>query len=100
MLRPDPCGNRLEICRRTAPVRLKSQTLCAPARKGAHLPLAPPSARLPGMSAPATTYKFTVDEYMRLYENGLFGEDDRIELLRSFRERQGAFASTSVLKPP
>ena len=28
-----------------------------------------------------TTYRFTVDEYHRLGEAGIFGEDDRIELL-------------------
>ena len=33
------------------------------------------------MSALATTYKFTVDEYVRLYEVGLLDAHDRIELL-------------------
>ena len=33
------------------------------------------------MSALATTYKFTAEDFYRLYENGLFDSKDRIELL-------------------
>lgn len=33
------------------------------------------------MSALAATYKFTVDEYIRLYETGILDAHDRIELL-------------------
>lgn len=33
------------------------------------------------MSALATTYKFTTDEFYRLYESGLFDSKDRVELL-------------------
>lgn len=33
------------------------------------------------MQAAVETYKFTVDEFMKIYEAGIFDEDDRIELL-------------------
>ncbi len=33
------------------------------------------------MSAPLRTHKFTVDEYHRMAEAGIFHEDDRVELL-------------------
>jgi len=33
------------------------------------------------MSAPVTTYRFTVDEYHRMAEAGVFHEDDRVELI-------------------
>ena len=33
------------------------------------------------MSAPLTTYRFTVDDYHRMAEAGVFHEDDRVELL-------------------
>jgi len=33
------------------------------------------------MIAHAETYKFSVDEYARLGEAGIFHEDDRVELL-------------------
>ncbi len=36
---------------------------------------------LPAMSALAATYKFTTDEYYRLYETGVLDAKDRIELL-------------------
>lgn len=39
-------------------------------------------AKVDGMSVVAApTYEFSVDEYQRLLEAGIFGEDDRIELL-------------------
>ena len=41
----------------------------------------PFSAILETVSALATKYKFTVDEFARLYETGIIGEDDHIELL-------------------
>lgn len=33
------------------------------------------------MSAPVTTHRFTVDEYHRMGEAGIFHEDDRVELI-------------------
>jgi len=33
------------------------------------------------MQAAVETYKFTVDEFMKIYEAGIFDDDDRIELL-------------------
>jgi Uma2 family endonuclease len=41
-----------------------------------------PFAKVTGMSVvSAPTYEFTVEEYQRLLEAGIFDEDDRIELL-------------------
>ena len=45
------------------------------------LPLAPASATFRTMSALATTYKFTAEDFYRLYEAGLFDSKDRLELL-------------------
>ena len=45
------------------------------------LPPMPSSATFPAMSALATTYKFTTEDFYHLYETGVFNSKDRIELL-------------------
>lgn len=45
------------------------------------MPPMPSSARFVHMSALATTYKFTAEDFYRLYEIGLLDAKDRIELL-------------------
>ena len=45
------------------------------------LPPLQTSAIFPAMSALATTYKFTTEDFYHLYETGVFNSKDRIELL-------------------
>jgi Uma2 family endonuclease len=49
--------------------------------KGTPLPKPCPFGRIRDMSVQAATYKFTAEEFYRLYETGLLDAKDRIELL-------------------